>query len=241
MFIALTGCGLPIPEEAAIVVAGVLSSQQQLYWPIAFATCLAGAIVGDSCMYAIGYRWGHGIFTAHPRFEKLFAAENEEQFQAAIEAHAFKVMLLARFLVGVRAPVYVMTGVVHLPFRRFLLYDLISAASVVSVVFGLSYFFGDQVAGWVRHAELRATLVVVLIVITVVGVLYYRHRDYVLDMIFGRDVVPAEMDNSTAGEEFKRAAASKGDMENTSVKDGAKPPSTEEEKKEKGKAADSKH
>ena len=37
LFIALTGCGLPIPEEAAIVVAGVLSSQNQLDWRIAFA------------------------------------------------------------------------------------------------------------------------------------------------------------------------------------------------------------
>src|SRR5436190_15876972 len=120
-------------------------------------------------------------------------------------------MIIARFLVGVRAPVYVMTGVVHLPFRRFLLYDLISAASVVSVVFGLSYFFGDQVAGWVRHFEIRATLVVVLIVITVVGILYYRHRDYVLDMIFGPDVAPPEKDNSTANEESKGDARSNSD------------------------------
>ena len=104
-------------------------------------------------MYAIGYRWGHGIFTSHPRFAKLLAAENEHQFQQAIEDHALKVMLLARFLVGVRAPVYVMTGVVRMPFRRFLLYDLISAAVVVGAVFGLSYVFGDNVKEWVRHAE----------------------------------------------------------------------------------------
>ena len=70
---------------------------------IAFAACLAGAIVGDSFMYAIGYRWGHGIFTSHPRFAKLLAAENEQQFQQAIKYHALKVMLLARFLVGIRA------------------------------------------------------------------------------------------------------------------------------------------
>ncbi|HVT30450.1 MAG TPA: DedA family protein [Lacipirellulaceae bacterium] len=192
LFIAATGCGMPIPEEAAIVVAGVLSSQHQLYWPYALAACLAGAIVGDSFMYAIGYRWGHGIFTSHPRFAKLFAAENEKQFQKAVEAHALKVMLVARFLVGIRAPVYVMTGVVRLPYRRFLLYDLLSASLVVGTVFGLSYWFGEQVAGWVKHAEIRATIVVVLIVIAAVAILYYRHREQVLNMIFGRDVPPAE-------------------------------------------------
>src|SRR5262245_12680123 len=97
LFIASTGCGMPIPEEAAIVGAGVLSSQQQLHWPIAFAVCLAGAVVGDSFMYAIGHHWGHGIFTSHPRFAKLFASENEQQFKKAIESHALKVMLIARF------------------------------------------------------------------------------------------------------------------------------------------------
>ena len=192
VFIALTGCGMPIPEEAAIVVAGVLSSQDQLDWRIAFSVCLAGAVVGDSCMYAIGYRWGHGIFTSHPRFAKLFASENEQQFQKAVEAHALKVMLLARFLVGIRAPVYVMTGVVRLPFRRFLLYDVISASLVVGVVFGLSYLFGEQVTGWVRHAETRATIVVLLIVIAVVSILYYRNREQVMEFVFGSETPKAE-------------------------------------------------
>jgi membrane protein DedA with SNARE-associated domain len=192
LFIAATGCGLPIPEEAAIVVAGVLSSQDKLDWRIAFAVCLAGAVVGDSFMYAIGYRWGHGIFTSHPRFAKLFATENEQQFQRSVEAHALKVMLLARFLVGVRAPVYVMTGVVRLPFRRFIIYDVISASLVVGVVFGLSYIFGEHVAEWVKHVETRATIVVVLVVIAVLSILYYRHREQLMEFVFGRETPKAE-------------------------------------------------
>jgi membrane protein DedA with SNARE-associated domain len=192
LFIASTGCGMPIPEEAAIVVAGVLSAQGHLNTWIALAACLAGAVVGDSLMYAIGYRWGHRFFTMHPRFEKLFAAENEEEFQKAIESHALKVMLLARFLVGIRAPVYVMTGVVRMPYRRFLLYDLLSAALVVSVVFGLAYVFGERVAEQVRHFELTATAIVVLVVAVIGGILYYRNRAAVLDFIFGSDAQPAE-------------------------------------------------
>src|SRR4029078_3625225 len=192
LFIAATGCGMPIPEEAAIVVAGVHSSQQPLYWPNALAVCLAGAFVGDTFMYAIGYRWGHSIFTKHPRFAKLFATENEKQFQQAVESHALKVMLVARFLVGIRAPVYVMTGVVRLPYRRFLLYDLISATLVVGAVFALSYVFGEHVRDWVRHAEIRATIVVVLVLIAVAAVLYYRHRANVLNMLFGSDTPAAK-------------------------------------------------
>lgn len=192
VFIAATGCGLPIPEEAAIVAAGVLSAQGHLHTYFAFAACLAGAIVGDSFMYAIGYRWGHRLFTSHPRFAKMLSEENEEQFQAAIESHSLKVMLIARFLVGVRAPVYLMTGAVRMPYRRFLVYDCISAASVVGVVFALSYVFGDHVTEWVRHAEFRATLIVIGVLAVVGGILYYRHRQQVLEFVFGSDSPPHE-------------------------------------------------
>lgn len=192
VFIAATGCGLPIPEEAAIVAAGVLSAQGHLVTYLAFAACLAGAIVGDSFMYAIGYRWGHRLFTSHPRFAKMLSEENEEQFQDAIESHALKVMLLARFLVGVRAPVYLMTGAVRMPYRRFLVYDCISAAAVVSVVFSLAYVFGNNVAEWIQHVEFRATLIVIGVLATIGGILYYRHRQQVLEFVFGSDPPPHE-------------------------------------------------
>lgn len=192
LFIASTGCGMPLPEEVAIVAAGVFSAQGHLVTAIAFAACLAGAIVGDSFMYAIGYRWGHRIFTSHPRFAKLLDAENAEHFQKAMDGHALKVMLLARFLVGIRAPVYVMTGVVRMPYRRFLVYDIISATLVVSVVFSLAYTFGNNVQEWVHHAEFYATLVVLGVIAIVGGIVYYRHRQAVMDFIFGSDPTPAE-------------------------------------------------
>lgn len=201
VFIASTGCGMPIPEEAAIVVAGVLSAQGHLIWWIALVACLTGAIVGDSFMYAIGYHWGHGIFTSHPRFAKLLADENQEQFQKAIESHSLKVMLLARFLIGIRAPVYVMTGVIRMPYRRFLTYDLISATLVVGIVFWLSYLFGDNVREWVRHAEFYATLVVLVIGAIVGGVVYYRHRQAILHYVFGNDASPAERQASPPSRE----------------------------------------
>ena len=121
VFLILTGCGLPIPEELAFVVAGVLSAEGRLHWPTAWAACLVGAILGDSVMYWIGRRWGDWLLSAHPRFAWMLQAKREKQFEEAVEQHAFKVMFLSRFLVGIRGPVYVAAGAVHVPYRRFLL------------------------------------------------------------------------------------------------------------------------
>src|SRR5262249_15918146 len=113
IFLMLTGCGMPLPEELAIVVAGVLSAQEHLVWQKALAACLIGAILGDSIIYFIGYRWGNSLLSAHPRIAKLLNAENEKKFEEAIRKHALKVMLAARFMVGIRGPVYLAAGAVR--------------------------------------------------------------------------------------------------------------------------------
>jgi membrane protein DedA with SNARE-associated domain len=183
VFLILTGCGLPIPEEVAFVVAGVLSAEGHLHWPLAWAACLLGSILGDSLMYAIGRRWGDSLLSAHPRFAWMLRAKQEKQFEEAVTQHAFKVMFLSRFLVGIRGPVYVAAGAVHLPYRRFLAIDAFSAVLVVSSFFWLSYFFGEHVLGWIRDAEITATIAVVLIVVGVGLFLYVRSRRKITEIV----------------------------------------------------------
>lgn len=183
VFLILTGCGMPIPEEVAFVVAGVLSAEGHLHWPTALAACLVGAILGDSVMYWIGRRWGDSLLSAHPRLSWMLQAKREKQFEEAVEQHAFKVMFLSRFLVGIRGPVYVAAGAAHVPYRRFLMYDLICASLVVTTFFFLAYWFGDNVINWIRDAEVTATIAAALIVAGVGLFLYVRSRKKVAEMV----------------------------------------------------------
>ncbi len=163
LFLVLTGCGLPIPEEIPIVLAGVLSSQGNLDPWFAFLACLIGALLGDSAMYAIGYHFGHGLAMRHPKISKLIGAQREASFEIAIQRHMFKVMLLARFMVGVRGPVYLSAGVARVPFRKFIMYDMVCATLVVGTFFSIAFYFGDDITDLLREAEWAFTLVVILV------------------------------------------------------------------------------
>ena len=169
-FLMLCGCGIPIPEEIPLVAAGVLSSNGQLDPWLAFAACLVGAVFGDSVMYAIGRRFGHGWLTRHPSVSRFIDAEKEEKFEHAVRRHGFKVLLLTRFLVGVRGPVYYAAGAAKVPYLRFLVWDAISATLVVGIVFGLGYRFGDGIARLVHEAELALTVLV--LGLAAIGVIY---------------------------------------------------------------------
>jgi len=175
VFLVLTGCGMPIPEEVAVIFAGVVSSQGHLQPELAVAACLFGALLGDCIMYAIGYHFGHSLMAKHPKLGKFVGAEREAYFEQAILRHGFKVMLLARFMVGVRGPVYLAAGVVRMPFRKFLLWDLFCASLVVGTFFSLSYFYGKQITELVRDIELTFTLAVCALGV-IAGVWWIRRR-----------------------------------------------------------------
>lgn len=176
VFLALCGVGLPIPEEAPLVLAGVLSSNGTLEHPLyAFAACLAGALLGDSVMYFIGRHFGHGFLMRHPTMARIIDAEREEKFEHVVRRHGFKVVLLTRFMVGVRGPVYFAAGAARVPYLKFLIWDFCAATLVVGAVFGLSYLYGDRITRWVSEAELLVTVLAAAVLI-ILGVVLYRSR-----------------------------------------------------------------
>jgi len=178
VFLILTGCGLPLPEEVAIIAAGVLSSPPDaaLNPYLAFAACIFGALVGDSVMYFFGRLLGRSGLRDHPFLAAHLTPESEKKIEAMIQRHGPKVFLLVRFMVGVRAPVYVTSGVLRVPFRWFLLVDGICATIVVSVVFGLGYLFGDPIKSWIRHSEWAVTITAAVAVAVVAVVLFWKYR-----------------------------------------------------------------
>jgi membrane protein DedA with SNARE-associated domain len=187
-FMVLTGCGLPLPEEVAIVFAGVQSAQGDLIAGPAYAACLLGALVGDAAMYGIGRKFGHSLVRRHPRLAKFVHADREEHFERSVLRHGFKVLLIARFMVGVRGPVYLAAGVVRMPFRRFLAWDLFCATLVVSSFFTISYYLGEflereTIGRMVRDTEVMITLVGLVALSVVVFFTLRRNRRRLLEQV----------------------------------------------------------
>ena len=179
VFLMLTGAGLPIPEEVPIVFAGYMSSGPEpfLNFYAAFAACLSGALLGDLLIYAIGRYLGTGFLRRHPHLSHLLHEEREKQMEAWIHRHGLKVFFVARFMVGIRAPIYLAAGMLRVPFRRFLLVDAFAATIVVGLVFWLSYTFGPTIGGLVRQSQLAVTgVVVVIAAVLLVAYMIYRRR-----------------------------------------------------------------
>lgn len=224
IFLALCGCGVPIPEEAPLVLAGVLCSNGTLQHPwVAFGACLLGALLGDSLMYLIGRTFGHAWLTRHPGVARFIDADKEEKFEHAVRRHGFKVLLLTRFLVGVRGPVYYAAGSAKVPYLRFLLWDTIGATLVVGIVFGLAYKFGHGIEKIIREAEEVLTVIVVLgLMAAGAYFLYKKHTSRVAEAL--EDITEQDAEDAA-----REAAQSVETPPDTNSPESA-PPSTEPEK-----------
>jgi membrane protein DedA with SNARE-associated domain len=136
---------------------------------------LVGAIVGDSAMYLIGRRFGKAILERHPFWAKLFNAKREKQIEGLLKKHGAKMILLTRFLVGLRSPVYFAAGVLKANYLRFLITDIICALLVVSLFFGLTYFYGKQIWAGIHDVEVLITIAVVLAIVFGI-IIFFVHR-----------------------------------------------------------------
>ena len=174
--LVLTGMGLPLPEEVPIIAAGVASSVRTLNPWGAFACCLLGALLGDCMLYLIGYHFGHNLVRKHPRFAHLLHAEREAKIEEMIKRHGLKVFLLARFMVGIRAPMYLTAGILQMRFRRFVLVDAFCAFCVVGLFFGLSYYYGEHIAQLLKRYEVWFTIAVLVAVVAIVLIVWQRTR-----------------------------------------------------------------
>jgi membrane protein DedA with SNARE-associated domain len=182
LVLVLTGSGLPIPEEIPIATAGILSAVGNLNPWLAFVSCLLGAIIGDCVMYVIGYHFGRSVLREHPWFARFVTPEREIQIEQQFRLHGLKVFFVARFLVGLRSPVYLTAGILRVSFRRFFLIDLFCASIVVGTFFLLAYLFGETVVNWAKRAELGFTIAVVLALIGVGIYFWWWHKKKALVM-----------------------------------------------------------
>ena len=175
LLLSLSGLGLPIPEEVVVVTAGFLSHDGEIFkWQYAYLACLGGALAGDIVVYSIGRYLGHGFFKRYPWFARLMHEEREAKMEQVIQKHGLKVFFVARFLVGVRVPLYLAAGVVRMSWPRFLLINSFCATTVVSLTFWLGYRYGNSVVETIRNSQNSLAIIVSLAI--AIGLTFYLLR-----------------------------------------------------------------
>lgn len=171
------GIGAPIPEEIPVIGAGIwVASNPELgvlRWLI-LPVCFIGILISDVLLYGIGRLWGTRLLEL-PWASRLMPPGRREQIEANFHRYGLRILLMVRWLPGIRSPMFVTAGTMRLPLHRFIIADAIAAIVGHSLLFFLAYWFGDQFQAFVQSLEdkVQSTVRPLLILGAIVAVAIY--------------------------------------------------------------------
>ena len=178
----LGSLGVPIPEEMAVIAAAVLSHEGIVRWWLALPVCLAGVLSGDIVLYWVGRYWGENVLN-WPTVRLVLTPTRVQWLQAAYRRNAIKTIVTARLVMGLRAAAFLTAGMARVPFWKFIVTDTGAAALGVPFLFGLAYFFMDEITAIVadvRRVERWLALAGLLVLAAVLVISVWRGKRHLL-------------------------------------------------------------
>jgi hypothetical protein len=105
--------------------------------------------------------------------------DKPEKIEQNFQRSGVKILLLIRWLPGIRSPMFITAGVMRLPVIRFIIADGAAAVIGHSLLFFLAYWFGDSFRELLLRAEhtvdsLIKPLLILLALSAVAGYLLYH-------------------------------------------------------------------
>ena len=166
--------GFVIPGETAAVLGGVLASRGRVSLPLLIVVVVAAAVTGPLIGYEIGRHLGGRVIAAR-RMRRV--ASGMDRAQAVVHRRGGLAVLLGRFVAILRALVPAVAGTTRMPYRTFLIYNMLGG-----LIWGIGYCLLGYVAGSAYAAIERTvgTGVAIVVAVAVLGGLGFwlvrRHR-----------------------------------------------------------------
>ena len=157
----LSGLLLPLPSNTLLLAAGTFASQGYLNVSIAFIVALVSNVLGDSLGYALTRFWGTRIIT-QARLNRFSSIAKIERF---VRNHSRMTIVITRFLGTPAVVVNFLCGLIGVPFKRFVLFDVIGNALDTGLFLFLGYGLGAYAENYSDIAELAGWIVLVIILI----------------------------------------------------------------------------
>ncbi len=140
----LENAGLPVPGETVLLLASFLAySEHELRFPLIILVGTIATTVGGQVGYALGRYGGRPLIE---RYSHIFhiRAEAVARGDRLFERRGAATVFLARFIFGMRVLASLIAGALHMPWRKFELFNFLGALAWVTTICSVGYLFGGH-------------------------------------------------------------------------------------------------
>lgn len=177
LVLVLCGFGIPIPEDVTLVAGGVISGLGYTNVHIMLVVGLLGVLVGDGIVFMLGRIFGEQIL----RFKivsRIMPPKRYAQVQKKFDQYGNRVLFVARFLPGLRSPIFLTAGMSgRITFWQWLIMDGFAALISVPIWIYLGCY-GAENKDWLLQQihRFQFTLYILLFIGTLFIVRYWWNK-----------------------------------------------------------------
>lgn len=167
--------GIPVPGETALIAGAVFAGSGRLNVVAVGVVGFAAAVLGDNIGYAIGRyggrvlveRWGRYIFLTPQRLHRA---------EAFFDRQGGKIIVIARFVEGLRQANGIIAGVAEMRWRRFVAFNALGAALWVGIWVSAGYFAGQHITTIYNNVTRYSLYAAIAAAVVIVAWIAYRLR-----------------------------------------------------------------
>ncbi|WP_329114029.1 DedA family protein [Streptomyces sp. NBC_01465] len=165
LVIGVESLGIPLPGEIVLVSAALLSSQSGHINPVLVGVCAtAGAIIGDSIGYAIGRKGGRPLLAwLGAKFPRHFSESHVAMAERSFQKWGMWAVFFGRFIAFLRIFAGPLAGVLHMPYWKFLIANVLGGIVWAGGTTAVIYYVGSRAETYLKNFSYAGLALAVLI------------------------------------------------------------------------------
>jgi membrane protein DedA with SNARE-associated domain len=165
--------GIPVPGETVLIAGAIYAGSGRLNVVAVGLVAFGAAVLGDNIGYAIGRWGGRALIDRYGKYIFL-TPERLEKTEHFFDRHGTKIIVVARFIEGLRQANGIIAGITDMHWLKFLLANALGGALWVGTWVSIGYFAGQHITA-IYNAISRYSLYVAIAAVVLIAALIIRH------------------------------------------------------------------
>jgi membrane protein DedA with SNARE-associated domain len=176
LLLLLENIGIPvIPGELAMIAGAIFAGTGRAGLNIVLVgiVAVAAAVVGAEIGYLVGRFAGRELVLRYGKYV-LLKPEALNRAEAVVSRYGGIVVIVARFIVGLREANGIIAGITQMRARTFAFFNVVGACAWVATWITIGYAAGDHIDSIYSDINRYSLYVLVVLVVLLLGYIAYR-------------------------------------------------------------------
>lgn len=171
----LENAGIPVPAESALIILAFFAGQGFLKIWLVIPIAILGDAAGDNLGFFIGRLGGRPLVEKYGKYVRIDKSKLDAM-ESLFQEKGGRTVFSAHFFSTTRITAALIAGISHMAYRRFLAFNLAAAGVFVTLIAGVTYYFGKNLDATLRFFHLFRLVGLTVAILLVTAYLYHFYQ-----------------------------------------------------------------